>query len=576
MEPGTMTRQEPERRDSVRAVGEIVRLAQEAGSNLIAQDAVDLATRVQEGRFFVACLGQFKRGKSSLLNALVQDPVLPVGVAPVTSAVTVLRHGEERKAIVRFADGRRTEVEPEAISRFVTEERNPRNAKRVAGVEVHLPSPLLAGGLCLVDTPGIGSAFAWNSDVTREFVPQLDGALVVLGADPPISGDELALVEEVSREVQDLVFVLNKADRLPDGDLADAAAFTSRLLAERLGRPAPDSLRVSAIERLEGRVTRDWALLTEKLADFSTQKRIALVAAAGSRGLRRLAARLTHFLDEQVGALQRPVEETEARVRALEQWLADAELSLRQLKHLFDSEESWVEGQLTERSREWLEGASVIATAELRDMILSDRERRGMGLRPWACEAAERLSYRIVRGWLDREQERVEAIYRKSAGRFVELANELLARLARSATDGAAPGFEPLPPEAGFRERSRFYHTSMLHRAPMTELRRLRDLVLPSAVARNLCLRDVRNYLLYLLEINGSRAKNDLRDRVHESRCSIEAEIRSQMQDSREAATRVLEMARIRKDAGAAAIQEEWIRLAALRHQVVAVARESS
>jgi len=79
-----------------------------------------------------------------------------------------------------------------------------------------------------------------------------------------------------------------------------------------------------------------------------------------------------------------------------------------------------------------------------------------------------------------------------------------------------------------------------------------------------------------LLEINGSRAKNDLRDRVHESRCSIEAEIRSQMQDSREAATRVLEMARIRKDAGAAAIQEEWIRLAALRHQVVAVARESS
>jgi len=53
---------------------------------------------------------------------------------------------------------------------------------------------------CLVDTPGIGSVFAGNTATTRSFVPHIDAALVVLGADPPLSGDELALVDELGPE----------------------------------------------------------------------------------------------------------------------------------------------------------------------------------------------------------------------------------------------------------------------------------------------------------------------------------------------------------------------------------------
>lgn len=77
-------------------------LATRAGASPLARDARELSARLAEGRFYVACFGQFKRGKSTLLNALLGEELLPVGVVPVTAVVTVLRHGVQRAARVRL------------------------------------------------------------------------------------------------------------------------------------------------------------------------------------------------------------------------------------------------------------------------------------------------------------------------------------------------------------------------------------------------------------------------------------------------------------------------------------------
>jgi hypothetical protein len=163
----------------------VQRIAKEAGAASVAADAAALAARLAEGRFFVACLGQFKRGKSTLLNALVGERALPTGVVPVTSAVTILRHAPSPCARVILASGETAAIDVGALAEYVTEEHNPENAKGVAAVEIGLPSPLLASGTCLVDTPGIGSVFAGNTAVTRRFIPHIDAALVVIGTDPP-------------------------------------------------------------------------------------------------------------------------------------------------------------------------------------------------------------------------------------------------------------------------------------------------------------------------------------------------------------------------------------------------------
>jgi ribosome biogenesis GTPase A len=134
-------------------------LAEEFDAEQVAADARSVAERVSEGRFYVACIGQFKRGKSSVLNALVGDSVLPTGVVPVTTVSTSVRYGSHAAARVRFeAAGGWTDTPVTSVDDYVSEEKNPGNAKHVAALEIFVSSALLATGMCFVDTPGLARA----------------------------------------------------------------------------------------------------------------------------------------------------------------------------------------------------------------------------------------------------------------------------------------------------------------------------------------------------------------------------------------------------------------------------------
>jgi len=217
----------------------------------LAREAESLAERAEEGRFFLAVVGQFKRGKSTLINALLGAPLLPTGVVPVTAVITILEYGERVSARVEKREGGEEEIPVEAIADVVTEERNPGNRRGAVAVIVRHPASLLRQGIAIVDTPGVGSVFEVSTKATHSFVPKIDAALVVLGADPPISADELDLVERIASEVPDLLFVLNKSDLVSAADRAEAASFCARVVAERLRRPAPEMLFLSAKRALD-------------------------------------------------------------------------------------------------------------------------------------------------------------------------------------------------------------------------------------------------------------------------------------------------------------------------------------
>jgi predicted GTPase len=218
-------RSAPENSHGESSLSRLAELAEEFDAKQVAADARSVAERVSEGRFYVACIGQFKRGKSSVLNALVGDNVLPTGVVPVTAVPTIVRYGRRPAARVRFEAGEWRDIPVDAVDEYVSEEKNPENAKHVAALEVFVPSRLLATGMCLVDTPGLGSVFTGNTAATQAFIPHIDAALIVIGADPPLAGEELLLVEAVARHVQDLIVALNKADRTTDAERAEAMAF---------------------------------------------------------------------------------------------------------------------------------------------------------------------------------------------------------------------------------------------------------------------------------------------------------------------------------------------------------------
>jgi len=88
-------------------------------------------------------LGQFKRGKTTFINALIGINLLPTAVIPLTSVVTILKYGDKPKAFVKFLSGKRSEVTISELKNYTTEGKNPKNIKQVDKVTIEYPPSIL-------------------------------------------------------------------------------------------------------------------------------------------------------------------------------------------------------------------------------------------------------------------------------------------------------------------------------------------------------------------------------------------------------------------------------------------------
>src|SRR5664280_1693219 len=170
----------------------------------------------------VVVAGEAKRGKSTLINALLARAVLPTGVVPLTAVPTTLSYGESEAVEVRYTDGRDAVLGLDALPELVTEAGNPANRGGVAAVTVRLPAPLLAGGMELVDTPGTGSVHVHNTTAAAGALERMDAAVFVLTVDPPISETERVFLRRVRDESVALFCVLNKVDYLTPAEQGQA------------------------------------------------------------------------------------------------------------------------------------------------------------------------------------------------------------------------------------------------------------------------------------------------------------------------------------------------------------------
>jgi len=545
-------------------------LAEELDAAPVAEEARELAARIAEGRFYVACVGQFKRGKSTLLNALVGRTVVPTGFVPVTAVPTVIRFGEELRARLRMRDGSWQDVAMPDLKEYVTEELNPENKKAVDGAEVFVPSQLLSSGMCFVDTPGLGSVHTGNTATTQAFIPHIDAALVVVGADPPIAGEELALVEAVGRQVRDLILVINKADRTTDPERAAAVKFTREVLEKRLHRPMGEVFEVSAAERIENRgPMRDWEKLLASLHRLVEDSGRNLVRAAGERGLQRLGEQLLAIVSEDREALQRPIAESERRIELMKATISEAERSMRELSFLLMAEQQRISDLFVDRHRQFFRSASMKAKSEFEQALASAPRGFGPNDRRRVMHLAQEIARSEVMPWLKPEQEEGERQYRIVALRFVEMGNSFLNRLADAGLSELTRMPHALDPEKGFRVRSRFTFEDFIGTAqPPSPLRWIADIFLPLVGARRIITSEARDFLRHLLETNCSRVQNDVLNRIQDSRDRLEVEIRKLLHEISRIAERALDRARKVKEEGTPAVQSAVERLNRLERDV--------
>jgi GTP-binding protein EngB required for normal cell division len=564
--------------DITTALTRLSAIAADLGVDRASSEAHDLADRVAEGRFYVACVGQFKRGKSTLLNALVGQSILPAGIIPVTAVPTIVRFGERPGARYRSRDGTWRPTEIADLAQFVSEALNPGNAKGIEGVEVFVPSALLAGGMCLVDTPGLGSVFSANTEATHAFVPHVDAAIVVLGADPPISGDEAGLVETVSRHVCDLLIVINKADRVSDAEVAASADFARENLATRLGRPIGPMYILSAAERLARTgPDRDWPAFVRALEDLAYSSGAELVSSAGLRGLQRIAEQVLAAIAEERDALLRPLQESERRLAAMDQTVAEAERAMHELGYRFTAEQHRLSDLFLDRRKKFLAGVLVASRKEFDETVSALPRASGPSFRHAVMAQAQDVARHHIVPWLSAEEEFAGHVYREATQRFVEFANEFLHRLAGAGLPELARLPHALDPERGFRTRSRFYfHDFITLAQPASLFRFAADLVLGFCGGYDRIRREGAAFLEKLLEVNSSRVQSDINQRLLESRNRLEADIRILLREVTHVAGQALAHARAAQQSGANAVGDALTRLNASESELIAITRLTS
>lgn len=200
------------------AVDAVATIAAEVGRDDLANRLNAAVARMRRPATIVCVVGEFKQGKSSLVNALLGREVCPVDDDIATSALTLVRYGDEPMVEVR----RRTDdrvvverVEPSAVADWVSEHGNPDNVRGVERVDISLPHPLLAHGLVIVDTPGMGGLGAGHAAATLAFLPFADGLVFVTDASAELSAPEMEFLERSAELCPNVVFALTKTDLYP-------------------------------------------------------------------------------------------------------------------------------------------------------------------------------------------------------------------------------------------------------------------------------------------------------------------------------------------------------------------------
>lgn len=188
----------------------------------------DLADRLEATRerssdpsFRTLIVGEYKQGKSTLIDALLNAPVCPVDEDIATAVPTVVRYAETFEVVAHYDLGpeggfRSVEVPPEQLSEHVTEARLPTDGARPHLVTVGVPRRLLAGGLELVDTPGVGGLGSAHAAVTIGALPMADAVIFVSDASQEYSASEIEFLSRARSSCPTIVAALTKVDVYPE------------------------------------------------------------------------------------------------------------------------------------------------------------------------------------------------------------------------------------------------------------------------------------------------------------------------------------------------------------------------
>jgi ribosome biogenesis GTPase A len=260
----------------IEALGGLSDVARSVGAASLA-DRVDaeLVKKLETDRFHLVVVGEFNHGKSTFVNALLGEAVLPVGVTPTTAVIHHLVWGETPAAKVVLASGQEQPLPFDEVKTFATG--GVRSDEPVGYVEVSYPAELLRERIVLVDTPGVNDLSLTRAEITYGYIPRSDAVLFVLDAGQPVKESERQFLEHqlIGKSRDKIFFVVAKSDIWTPGEREEALVY----VRERLGA------------------------LVDSPPVFPVSAQVALGGEREGSGLTELTSHLTRFLAEERGRI---------------------------------------------------------------------------------------------------------------------------------------------------------------------------------------------------------------------------------------------------------------------------------
>ena len=174
--------------------------------------------------YTILVLGEFKRGKSTFINALLGQSLLPMNVLPETATINAIMYNDEPKLNVVFNDGREVtgEVTYEYLNQFSARQENSQ-VNEIKYIKIGYPLELLHNRIVLVDTPGVSDINEQRCEVTYQFIPKANAVIFLLDANSPLKKTERDFIEEkiLSNGIKNILFILNKYDDVDEDEEED-------------------------------------------------------------------------------------------------------------------------------------------------------------------------------------------------------------------------------------------------------------------------------------------------------------------------------------------------------------------
>lgn len=505
------------------------------GRQQVGERAGRLAERISRRRFNISVLGEFKRGKSTLVNALVGAELMPTGVLPLTAVATEVGFGEPGATIVHL-DGATEDVELGDLADYVTERGNPGNERNVARAEVRTPCELLRPGVVLVDTPGIGSVFRHDEAAARALL-EADGAVLVLSADAPLSEQEHGLLFALSERRAPTFFVLNRVDHLTGRELEEVAQFVSAEVEKAVGSK-PRLWRVSARAALEAHLlgrapddknSGDFPEFCHELKRFVDQDLVGARVETARHELGLLARELEESLAIEAVSVELEATSLSERIARLRSAAAEQRQAFADERTLLQRDVAILAGRIEVALNDFAARQPRLCDQEL---VMEAEEAPLSQLEDRLRQTVERLVRGSFEGFRQVESIEAEESWRSLAESFRDRTQERVNAVRAAAADIFQVELPQLDIPHVAEERERYFYL-FLHVGSSTEsidrfLRRL----LPSPVARRRLLRRARRELAGEFDKHAGRARWDLTQRLDVVRRRFEVAMAAELDRS--------------------------------------------